>query len=159
MSDTQSMVSQWMPNGNINEFLETRRDANRFELVSPRLKFLPPSFLANDRVIWQLADIAEGLVCMHERGMVHGDLKGVRSQALSPCMSLTCSVKANILIDETHRARLADFGLLTIISESTNLFVSSSSFTQGGTHRWMSPEFFLPQGFGIKDGRPTKQSD
>ena len=74
-------------------------------------------------------------------------------------MSLTYSVKANILIDETHRARLADFGLLTIISESTSLSVSSSSFTQGGTHRWMSPELFLPQRFGIKDGRPTKQSD
>ena len=74
-------------------------------------------------------------------------------------MSLMYSVKANILIDETHRARLADFGLLTIISESTSLSVSSSSFTQGGTHRWMSPELFLPQRFGIKDGRPTKQSD
>ena len=85
MSDTQfAMVYQWISNGNINEFLETCQDANRFELVSPQLKFPPPSFLANDRVTWQLADIAEGLVYMHERGMVHGDLKGVRSQALSP---------------------------------------------------------------------------
>ena len=96
---------------------------------------------------------------MHERGIVHGDLKGVSSQALSPRISLTRSVKANILIDETHRARLADFGLLTIISGSTSPSVSSSSFTQGCTHRWMSPELFLPQRFGIKDGRPTKQSD
>ena len=27
------MVSEWMANGNINEFIKTRRDANRFELV------------------------------------------------------------------------------------------------------------------------------
>ena len=28
------MVSKWMPNGNINEFLTVRQDVNRFELVS-----------------------------------------------------------------------------------------------------------------------------
>jgi len=27
------MVSEWMTNGNINEFIEAHRDANRFELV------------------------------------------------------------------------------------------------------------------------------
>jgi len=55
-------------------------------------------------------------------------------------------VKANILIDETKRARLADFGLLMVVSDTTNL-MSSSSFTQGGTHRWMSPELFDPENF------------
>ena len=34
MCDNQfTMVSEWMTNGNINEFVEARRDANRFELV------------------------------------------------------------------------------------------------------------------------------
>ena len=34
MSDTQfAMVSEWMANGNINQFIEAHRDANRFELV------------------------------------------------------------------------------------------------------------------------------
>ena len=28
-----AMVSEWMANGNINEFIKTHRDANRFELV------------------------------------------------------------------------------------------------------------------------------
>ena len=52
MSGTQfAMVSRWMPNGNINEFLEVRRDANRFELVSAQLMFLPRPFLAHDRAI------------------------------------------------------------------------------------------------------------
>jgi len=31
------MVSEWMVNGNINEFIGANRDANRFELVG----FLP----------------------------------------------------------------------------------------------------------------------
>jgi len=73
-------------------------------------------------------------------------------------LSLMDIVKANVLIDEAKHARLADFGLLTIVSDTTNL-VSSASFTQGGTHRWMSPELFDPENFGLKDGRPTKHSD
>ena len=28
-----AMASEWMDNGNINEFVKTRRDVNRFELV------------------------------------------------------------------------------------------------------------------------------
>ena len=67
--------------------------------------------------------------------------------------------KANILIDETHRARLADFGLLTIISGTTKLATPSSSFTHGGTYRWMSPELFAPDKFGLADSRRTEHSD
>ena len=67
-------------------------------------------------------------------------------------------VKANILVDQSGRARLADFGLLTIVSDPAN-FLSSSSCTQSGTSRWMSPELISPQQFGLKIGRPTKSSD
>ena len=36
MSENQfAMVSEWMVNGNINEFVKTHRDANRFKLVWP----------------------------------------------------------------------------------------------------------------------------
>jgi serine/threonine protein kinase len=71
---------------------------------------------------------------------------------------LNLLVQANILIDQTGHARLADFGLLTIISDPANLF-SSSSCGQGGTVRWMGPELIAPQDFGFKTSRPTKFSD
>ena len=91
--------------------------------------------------------------------MVHGDLKGVRFfTARFTYILLNLPAKANILIDETGRALLADFGLLTIISDPTN-FLSSSSYAQGGTNRWMSPERIAPQIFGFKDARPTEPSD
>lgn len=35
-----AMVSEWMTNGNINQFVMSHPDANRFELVSPRFKLL-----------------------------------------------------------------------------------------------------------------------
>ncbi|KAF9647785.1 kinase-like protein [Thelephora ganbajun] len=114
------MVSEWMINGNINEFIKAHSDVNRFEL---------------------LKDVARGLIYMHDQAMVHGDLKG-----------------ANILIDPNGHARLADFGLLTIISDPTNP-TASSSFAVGGTIRWMSPELLYPDLSGLKIARPTKQSD
>jgi len=67
-------------------------------------------------------------------------------------------VKANILIDKDGLARLADFGLLTIISDPTN-FTASSSMVARGTTRWMSPELLDPDQFESSDGRPTKESD
>ena len=60
--------------------------------------------------------------------------------------------QVNILVDQSRHARLADFGLLTIVSDST----TSNSFIQGGTVRWMSPELF---GLEIQDHRRTKHSD
>ena len=35
------MVSEWMENGNINEFIKSHRDADRFELVRFCLGFTP----------------------------------------------------------------------------------------------------------------------
>lgn len=78
---------------------------------------------------------------LHDNGMIHGDLKG-----------------ANILIDGTGHARLADFGLLTILSDPAN-FLSSSSCAQGGTVRWMGPELIDPERFGFEKRHPTESSD
>jgi serine/threonine protein kinase len=67
-------------------------------------------------------------------------------------------LKANILIDQTGRALLADFGLLTIIADPTNL-LTSTTHTQGGSARWMSPELIDPHQFGLQHSRPTESSD
>ena len=62
------------------------------------------------------------------------------------------------MIDNTGNPRLADFGLITIMSDPKN-HLSSSSAHQGGTFRWMSPELFDPPQFGLKKRQPTKSSD
>ena len=90
MSETWqfAMVSEWMPNGNINQFVGTHQDANRFDLVCLPSRFLVSHLLANGCAILQLGDVAGGLIYMHEQGMVHGDLKGVRFRELgSPSFS------------------------------------------------------------------------
>ena len=72
--------------------------------------------------------------------------------------SKALSIKLNILIDQDGRARLADFGLLIIVSDST-YHTSSSTPKSAGTARWMSPELLDPVRFGREDGRATKESD
>ena len=67
-------------------------------------------------------------------------------------------MKVNILIDQDEHARLADFGLLRIVSEYTN-FPTPTYAPAGGTIRWMSPELLHPELFGSNDSHPTKASD
>ena len=44
-----AMVSEWMDNGNINEFVKARRDLNRFNLVlSYSYLQLPSSLMITD---------------------------------------------------------------------------------------------------------------
>ena len=82
---------------------------------------------------------------------------GFDGQSYSPIL-LMSPVKANILIDQTGHARLADFGLLTIIKDPTNL-LGSTTYSQGGSARWMSPELINPQQFGLQHSHPTESSD
>lgn len=67
---------------------------------------------------------------------------------------MSLPTKVNILIDGAGNARLADFGLLTIMSDPANL-IPSSSCGPGGTVRWMSPELIAGSG----KIHPTKSSD
>jgi len=62
MSETQfAMVSEWMQNGNINQFVKTHRGANRFELVSFPFRPLLSSLLVNNSVISAAGRCGQGL--------------------------------------------------------------------------------------------------
>jgi len=64
--------------------------------------------------------------------------------------------KGNILINNSDHACLADFSLLTIVSDQSTVI---SSWTEGGSIPWMSPELLDPDRFGLEGSRPTKESD
>ena len=61
-------------------------------------------------------------------------------------------MKNNILIDSSCNARIADFGLTSLLCHPS-ISISVTPPAWGGTYRWMAPELF--------DGvsRPSKESD
>jgi len=86
-----------------------------------------------------LEDTAVGLIYMHDQEIIHGNLRGV-----------------NILINNDGRACLADFGLLRIISDESNVTATDAG---SSTVQWASPELLVPHKFGLEGSRPTKESD
>jgi serine/threonine protein kinase len=66
------LISEWMPGGELREYVKLNRDANPIRLVSP---FLPISTKISPPL--QLLGIAEGLAYLHSCNVIHGDLKGV----------------------------------------------------------------------------------
>lgn len=69
------------------------------------------------------------------------------------------SIKGNILIDSNFRPRLADYGLVTIISDPNTVDPGSTTSPSVGTVRYMAPELLNPSGFGLQNSNPTKKSD
>ena len=65
----------------------------------------------------------------------------------------------NVLINDSFRACLADFGISTSAGAEHHTTPSASSISVSSDFWWMSPELFDPGRFGLTDGRQTKRSD
>jgi len=79
------------------------------------------------------------------------------SESYSNCpMCSSTSPKENILIINSNHACLADFSLLTIVSDQLAV---TSSWTDCGSVPWMSPELIDPERFGFEESQPTRASD
>jgi len=73
-----SMVSEWMSNGNIMEYVRDN--------ASNHLKLVGHNHVSLYHLLstLQLADAAEGLRYLHNANIIHGDLKGVSLPARIP---------------------------------------------------------------------------
>ncbi|KAJ7040984.1 kinase-like domain-containing protein [Mycena alexandri] len=89
MEDRLCLVSPWMDNGNIMQYL-----SNQSPNIVRRLSLI--------------LDVARGLQYLCEKNVVHGDLKAARTQ-----------VQINILVTPSGRACICDFGLASIVNEIT----------------------------------------
>uniref|UniRef100_A0A0W0F0H3 Putative Dbl-like domain-containing protein n=1 Tax=Moniliophthora roreri TaxID=221103 RepID=A0A0W0F0H3_MONRR len=120
-------------------FLTSSRQ--RLCLISPwmengnLIQFLertPRSDVDHCQLVW---DVANGLRYLHQMKIVHSDLKGV-----------------NILMTESRKAIIGDFGL-SYVAEGEVLRLTSTSTFSGGTTRWLAPELLN------NESRPSYKSD
>ncbi|KAF9256235.1 kinase-like protein [Marasmius fiardii PR-910] len=97
------LVSPWMERGNLVHYV----------------KETPAEQVDHYSLVY---DVASGLSYLHDRKIVHGDLKGV-----------------NILITPEERACIGDFGL-SRVSDTHALKLTSTTGHSKGTTRWLAPE-------------------
>ena len=149
------MVSEWMKNGNIIDFLKNK-GADRLELVRPVLPFFSP--MTNDSVIVAGRGGYKG-AGLHARSG-NSPWKSRWGMCFNPTSTnfITSSRchKHNIMIDDDGCAVVAGFGLITLVpGQSTFL----SSCMDAGAVQWMSPELLNPEKFGLSGIQQTKESD
>ena len=70
------MISQWMENGNVLEYVGKHAEVDRLPLV--RSCFDAPRSCAHSIAVQQLIGVVHGLSYLHDNGIIHGDLKSVR---------------------------------------------------------------------------------
>jgi len=92
-----SIVTPYFFNGNVMTYLKTHPHTNKHSIIT---------------------QLASGLNYLHDRSIVHGDIKG-----------------NNILVDDNGSARLADFGLARVLDKS-----GFSSGTTSCTPRFLAVE-------------------
>jgi len=95
----------------------------------------------DNRMQWAL-DISTGMSYLHSLtpSIIHADLKSL-----------------NVLLDENYRAKLADFGLSSIKTETASKTNQTTAVTESGRAQgsllWMAPELFR------RKAKPSLQSD
>lgn len=97
----------------------------RMELLTPLKEYLKKDYIFEEEQVIQLGlDMCNALLSCHERNIIHRDIK-----------------PENIMVDETGRFKLGDFGIAKI-SDKT------ATGTLTGTYGYMAPEIFNHQHYG-----------
>ncbi|KAG2031162.1 kinase-like domain-containing protein [Suillus americanus] len=124
-----ALVSDWMDNGALNSYLKH-------------------TSLTTEQKLKLLKQVVDGLIYLHEQGIIHGDL-----------------TSTNVLIDRDGNAFLADFGLSVALAEGDRSYYNSYS---SGAVQWLAPELIgSPEPESTPDGsdsdvdfpKPNSQSD
>ncbi|KAK6980659.1 kinase-like protein [Favolaschia claudopus] len=111
---------------NIIQFLGANTLDDRPFVVMPFIPYNAREFL-RERPSFDplhiLRDISLGLECLHLRRICHGDLKGL-----------------NVLVENSGRALLCDFGLTRLKADTTARTNIRDSLQIQGSRNWMAPE-------------------
>ncbi|GLB36878.1 putative protein tyrosine kinase [Lyophyllum shimeji] len=151
------IITPWMRNGDIVEFLKNNHDASRKDL---------------------LEQVADALHFLHDSSIVHGDLKGGNILINDEEQACLCDVGLATIQDEAGLLRsptaTSDPGRLKLLldlytsalvqrgrppSMASTLSSRMSTLSDAGTLQWMAPERIDPSLFGLLSAKATFASD
>ena len=143
------LVSNWMPGGDLSDYIEANPGADRLGLVR-----IPLVVITSCLPGCQLHDAAKGLDYLHSRNVIHGDLKGVCDRPELHFTIVLTPHQFNIVVDvvgDNPRACLADFGVTLVTKNLDSLRSATRDRTRAP--RWSAPE--------ILEGKsnPSRESD
>ncbi|KLO19298.1 WD40 repeat-like protein [Schizopora paradoxa] len=116
------LVSEWMAKGTLRDYM--------------------PYLGGDEDIVAMCLGIAAGLSYLHEKGVIHADLKSL-----------------NILISEAGKPLLADFGVSHVLAASMTKMCGTTMASTKGTVRWMAIELLSlsdESGVGVT---PDEKSD
>lgn len=153
-----TMVSAWMPNGNITEYTKNN-ESQRMELVCESASWCNSEtnqFLSSS-IVQGGCNIFTGRVSFTETSRAYGQLSQRICQFTN---SSRVDLQANILItsDNPVRACLADFGFTAIVSDEAN-GPGGTSALGGGTVPFMAPELLCPSHFERTKCQVSREAD
>lgn len=144
-------MSPWMENGNVLDYLRENHEANPVKLVSRPRPHISCLTLA------QLEESALGLQYLHEVGIVHGDLQGVRLPQIIGLFRLLKLVQRHILVTDDGHACLANVGHANIVREQGDSVLATVSTTVDNSNlRYLAPEHYTLE---AASKLATKQGD
>jgi len=138
------LISEWMPNGDLIEYIKKHSTADRLRLVCVPAVVFDLCLFSH-----QLSDVATGLHFLHSLNVVHGNLKGVRGCLKPRFVTILTRVKSNVLVDATIRARITDFGPATAAQNLDS--IRSASEDHGRAAQWTAPEILSEKGTFSKE--------
>ena len=102
----------------------------------------------------QLCDMCCGLLYLHSKQVVHGDLKAVGDASCEVYIRTKAAIllQSNVLVDDGGRAVLCDFGLSRVRSDVTSRTAIAGIAAPVGSRNWMAPEL-------LNGGRLRKPCD
>ena len=133
------LVSEWMPGGDLTEYVKKHPEVDRLELVC-----VSPPYRTMHLPSRKLRGVVDGLHYLHSNNVIHGDLRGVRDRSKSSSTIVLTPGQSNILVDAIGRARITDFDL-GIVTQNLDT-IQGAWVNQGHTARWTAPEILNGEG-------------
>ena len=136
------LLSDWMPGGNLNDYISQNPDADRIGLVSPSSPapggvLIPTSWKASSRVFTisipatSFTEISREYVPIEPRFVI-----------------VLTSSQSNVLVDDTNHPRIADFGFAMVARDLDSTWNSTPG--HGHATRWTAPEVLTGVGGNSK---------